>query len=89
MRKSLTILCSLLVVAWLSGCATMETPKQVPYKVMPGGMVIWEDEIEFKIPPPRIKSGKEGGVTNEKSFSDCNVDHCNGIGWVSTPLLRP
>jgi VIT family len=31
----------------------------------------------------RIVSGKKGGVTNEKSSNDCNVDHCNGIGWVS------
>jgi hypothetical protein len=36
----------------------------------------------------RIKSGKEGGVTNEKSFSDCNVDHCNRIGWVATGKLK-
>jgi hypothetical protein len=55
MKKSLTILCSLLVVAWLSGCATMEPPKEKPYKVMPGGMVVWEDEMEFKIPPPEWK----------------------------------
>jgi hypothetical protein len=36
----------------------------------------------------RIKSGKERGVTNEKSFSDCNVDHCNRIGWVATGKLK-
>ena len=54
-RKKLTILCSLLVVAWLSGCAMMETPKEKPYKVTPQGMVIWEDELEFKIPPPDWK----------------------------------
>ena len=63
MKKGLTILFFLWVGVWLSGCAAMETPKQVPYKVMPGGIVVWEDEIEFKIPPPgwkllRVESGE-------------------------------
>ncbi len=55
MRKGLMILFFLLVGVGLSGCATFETPKHVPYKVMPGGIVVWEDEIEFKIPPPEWK----------------------------------
>lgn len=50
MRKGLTILCSLFIVAWLSGCAMLETPKEKPYKVTPQGMVVWGDEFEFKPP---------------------------------------
>jgi hypothetical protein len=55
MKKGLTILCSLFVVAWLSGCAMLETPKEKPYKVTPQGMVIWGDEFEFKPPSPDWK----------------------------------
>ena len=50
-RKGLIILCSILILAWFSGCATMGPSKPVPYKVTPQGTVVWEDEFEF-LPPP-------------------------------------
>ena len=53
-RKGLMILCCLLVVAWLSGCAMMETPKEKPYKVTPQGMVIWEDEFPARVVADQI-----------------------------------
>ena len=43
------------VLAWLSGCATVETSKKVPYKLSPQGTVIWQDEFEFMPPPPDWK----------------------------------
>jgi hypothetical protein len=49
-RRILTILCAVLVMAWLSGCATTQTT-QKPYRISPQGTVIWEDELEFGIPP--------------------------------------
>jgi len=49
-KKVLTILCAVLVIAWLSGCATTQTT-QKPYRVSPQGTVIWEEELEFAIPP--------------------------------------
>ena len=62
-RKGLTILCFVLVVAWLFGCASTETSKKVPYRLTPQGMVIWEDEFEFMPPPPdwnllRVEEGE-------------------------------
>jgi hypothetical protein len=53
-RKGLMILCLVLVVAWLSGCATTETTKK-PYRLSQQGTVIWEDEFEFLPPPPGWK----------------------------------
>jgi len=57
------IICAVLVLAWLSGCATVETSKKVPYKLSPQGTVIWEDEFEFLPPPPdwkllRVETGE-------------------------------
>ena len=49
-KKIVTILCAVLVVAWLSGCATTQTT-QKPYRISPQGTVIWEDEFEFSPPP--------------------------------------
>jgi hypothetical protein len=63
-KKWLIILILILVVAWLSGCATMGTSKKVPYKLSPQGTVIWEDEFEFVPPPPpdwkllRVETGE-------------------------------
>ena len=54
-RKALMILCSILVMAWLSGCATHGAPQEVPYRLSPQGTVIWEDEFEFMPPPPDWK----------------------------------
>jgi len=61
-KKILMILCLVLVVAWLSGCATTETTKK-PYKLTQQGTVIWEDEFEFLPPPPdwkllRVETGE-------------------------------
>ena len=65
-RKGLTILCLMLAVTWLSGCATPETSKKVPYRMSPQGMVIWEDEFEFSPPPPdwKLMLPEEGGDIN-------------------------
>jgi hypothetical protein len=49
-KKILTILFTVLVVVWLSGCATTQTT-QKPYRISPQGTVIWEDEFEFSPPP--------------------------------------
>ena len=55
-RKGFMILCFTLALALLlSGCATIETSKQVPYKLSPQGTVIWEDEFEFMPPSPDWK----------------------------------
>ena len=61
-KKILTILCAVLVMAWLSGCATTQTT-QKPYRVSPQGTVIWEDELEFAIPPLgwKLLIPEEGG----------------------------
>jgi hypothetical protein len=62
-KKGLMILCLILTVTLISACATMETPKKVPYKLSPQGTVIWEDEFEFLPPPPdwkllRVETGE-------------------------------
>jgi len=61
-KKILTIGCALLVVAWLSGCATTQTT-QKPYRISPQGTVIWEDELEFAPPPLgwKLLLPEEGG----------------------------
>jgi hypothetical protein len=65
-RKGLTLLCSVLVGVWLSGCASMQTSEKVPYRLTPQGMVIWEDEFEFLPPPPNwtLLRGEEGAVSD-------------------------
>jgi hypothetical protein len=61
-KKILTILCTVLVVVWLSGCATTQTT-QKPYRISPQGTVIWEDELEFAPPPLgwKLLLPEEGG----------------------------
>ncbi|NWG02320.1 MAG: hypothetical protein HXY44_05635 [Syntrophaceae bacterium] len=54
-RKTLTILSLILVVTWVMGCATMNPPQKVPYRLSPQGTVIWEDEFEFLPPSPDWK----------------------------------
>jgi len=55
MKKHLWMfLCFVWVGMMLSACATTETT-QKPYKVSPQGTVIWNDEFEFKPPPPGWK----------------------------------
>ena len=50
-RITLTVLCGLVLLAWLSGCATTGPSKPVPYRLTQQGTVVWEDEFEFKPPP--------------------------------------
>jgi len=48
------ILSLIMVLAWLSGCATTQkAPK--PYKLSAQGTAIWADEFEFAPPPPDWK----------------------------------
>jgi len=54
-KKWFMVICVVWVLAWLSGCATVETSKKVPYKLSPQGTVIWQDEFEFMPPPPDWK----------------------------------
>ncbi len=54
-KKWFMVICVVLVLAWLSGCATVETSKKVPYKLSPQGTVIWQDEFGFMPPPPDWK----------------------------------
>jgi len=48
------LLCLALAGVILSACATSQTT-QKPYKFSPQGTVIWNDEFEFKSPPPEWK----------------------------------
>jgi hypothetical protein len=64
-KKGLTILCLLLVLVWVSGCATTDTSKK-PYRLSERGTLIWEDEFEFMVPPLgwkviQVESGGEFG----------------------------
>ena len=64
-HKGLMILSVMLILVWISGCATTQTgPK--PYKMSAQGTVIWEDEFEFPPPPPEWKLliPEEGGDIN-------------------------
>lgn len=72
-RKGLIILFSILVLAWLSGCATMEASKKVPYRLTPQGTVIWEDEFEFLPPSPDWKVVREEGA-GEFAFGFLRTD---------------
>jgi len=63
MRKNIgMLLCFALVGTMLSSCATTETT-QKPYKFSQQGTVIWNDEFEFKPPPPewRVIQVEVGG----------------------------
>jgi hypothetical protein len=73
-RKGLTILCFVLVMIWLFGCATMETSKKVPYRLTPQGMVIWEDEFEFLPPPPDWKLLRVETGENDINFGFIKTD---------------
>ena len=72
-RKGLSILCLVLVVAWLSGCATTETTKK-PYKLSQQGTVIWEDEFEFLPPPPGWKLLRVEAGENDINFGFMRSD---------------
>ena len=72
-RKGLSILCLVLVVAWLSGCATTETTKK-PYRLSQQGTVIWEDEFEFLPPPPGWKLLRVEAGENDINFGFMRSD---------------
>ena len=66
-RKGIMVLSLMVVLAWLSGCATTQTQSEKkPYKLSPQGTVIWEDEFEFVPPPPdwKLMMPEEGGDIN-------------------------
>jgi hypothetical protein len=73
-RKSLTILCLMLVVAWLSGCASTESSKKVPYRLTPQGTVVWEDEFEFMPPSPDWKLLRVEAGENDITFGFMRSD---------------
>jgi hypothetical protein len=51
-RKILMILCSVLLMVWLAGCAMMASPKKVPYRLTPQGAVTFAyDEEPFGCSP--------------------------------------
>ena len=73
-KKMLMILCLVLVVAWLSGCASTQTSKKVPYRLTPQGTVIWEDEFEFMPPPPDWKLLRVEAGENDINFGFMRSD---------------
>ncbi len=63
MRKQIgMLLCLVWIGTMFSACATPETTKK-PYRLGPQGTVIWNDEFEFKAPPPewRVIQVEVGG----------------------------
>ncbi len=73
-RKLLTVLCFVLVVASLSGCASTQTSKKVPYRLTPQGTVIWEDEFEFMPPPSDWKLLRVEAGENDINFGFMRSD---------------
>jgi hypothetical protein len=73
-RKGLMLFCSVLLVGFLFGCATLEGPKKVPYRLTPQGMVIWEDEFEFLPPPPDWKLLRVEAGENDINFGFMRTD---------------
>ena len=66
-RKVLVVLSGLVLLAWLSGCATTGPSKPVPYRLTQQGTVVWEEEFEFKPPPlpwKLLRVEDEGGDIN-------------------------
>jgi len=66
-RRGSIILALIMVLVWISGCATTQKQAaQKPYKLSPQGTVIWEDEFEFAPPPPdwKLMLPEEGGDIN-------------------------
>jgi hypothetical protein len=63
MRRQIgMLLCFVWMGMIFSACAALETPKR-PYTYTPQGMVIWNDEFEFKRPPSgwRVVQVEVGG----------------------------
>ena len=73
-RKLLTVLCFVLVATWLSGCASMQTSKKVPYRLTSQGTVVWEDEFEFMPPPPNWKLLRVEAGENDINFGFMRSD---------------
>ncbi len=73
-KKILIILCSVLVVASLFGCATTQQTTQKPYRMSPQGTVIWEDEYEFLPPPPDWKLLRVEAGENDINFGFMKSD---------------
>jgi hypothetical protein len=72
--KRASIFCSLLVIFGIFGCAGMETPKAVPYKLSAQGTVIWEDEFEFTPPPQGWKLLRVEEAGGDINFGFMRVD---------------
>jgi hypothetical protein len=65
-RKGTIFLLTLFILVWISGCAAMQPKQEKPYRLGERGMLIWQDEFEFMIPPPgwsviQVESGGEFG----------------------------
>ncbi len=73
-KKGLMILCFIMAMVWFSGCASTGTSRKVPYKLTPQGMVIWEDEFEFKPPPPNWKLLRVEAGENDVTFGFVRSD---------------
>ena len=73
-RKGLMILSWVIFLAWLSGCASTQTSKKVPYRLTPQGTVIWEDEFEFMPPPPNWKLLRVEAGENDINFGFMRSD---------------
>ena len=73
-KKGVMTLCFIMAVIWLSGCASTGTSRKVPYKLTPQGMVIWEDEFEFKPPPPNWKLLRVEEGENDVTFGFMRSD---------------
>ena len=74
MKKAITIISLVMVLAWLAGCATSGPSKPVPYKLTPQGMVIWEDEYEFMPPPPDWKLLRVEDESGDINFGFTHAD---------------
>jgi len=68
----LILIAAMVLGLWLSGCATTETKKR-PYRMGQEGMLIWDDEFEFKLPPSGWKI-VEVEVGGEFGFGFVRVD---------------
>ena len=65
-RNGRVFLFTLLVLVWISGCATMQQKQEKPYRLSERGTLVWQDEFEFMLPPlgwnvVQVESGGEFG----------------------------
>ena len=73
-KKGLMIIGVLTAMAWLLGCATVQSPQPVPYRLTPQGTVVWEDEFEFMPPPPDWKLLRVETGENDIDFGFTKTD---------------